>query len=186
MNVILIPAYEPDRQLVKLVGELAENDFKIVVVDDGSGERYAEIFNSIRDRADIVTLDKTQFVKGGRSIKINSDGKKIYWVTHYMPSLKPNRNYEVTWFVRTENLKPTGKGYQGRGGASFVYGTGGKQFFFPHNHYQNSMPWTPQRLTFRSEPNTGKKPSFLRLGVLHATGAVWFDDIRVRELPEKK
>ena len=58
MNVILIPAYEPDRQLVKLVGELVENDFKIVVVDDGSGERYAEIFNSIRDRADIVTLDK--------------------------------------------------------------------------------------------------------------------------------
>ncbi|MBR7139915.1 MAG: DUF4838 domain-containing protein [Lentisphaeria bacterium] len=137
-------------------------------------------------KRNIVTLDKTQFVKGGRSIKINSDGKKIYWVTHYMPSLKPNRNYEVTWFVRTENLKPTGKGYQGRGGASFVYGTGGKQFFFPHNHYQNSMPWTPQRLTFRSEPNTGKKPSFLRLGVLHATGTVWFDDIRVRELPEKK
>ena len=58
MNVILIPAYEPDRQLVKLVGELVENNFKIVVVDDGSGERYAEIFNSIRDRADLVTLDK--------------------------------------------------------------------------------------------------------------------------------
>ena len=135
----------------------------------------------------IVTLDKEQFVKGGQSIKIKSDGKKIYWVTHYMPSLKPDREYEATWFVRTENLKPTGKGYQGRGGASFVY-SACKQTFFPHNHYQNSMPWTPQRLTFRSTPDTnkdGKHRAYLRLGVVNATGTIWFDDIKVRELPTK-
>ncbi len=56
MDVILIPAYEPDDKLVRLVKELSENAFKIVVVDDGSGENYKGIFSAIEDIADIVTL----------------------------------------------------------------------------------------------------------------------------------
>ncbi len=58
MDVILIPAYEPDEKLVSLVRELWENEFKIVVVDDGSGEKFKGIFDSVRNLADIVTLPK--------------------------------------------------------------------------------------------------------------------------------
>lgn len=58
MDVILIPAYEPDNRLVQLVKELDENNFKIVVVDDGSGENYKNIFNAIENTADIITLNK--------------------------------------------------------------------------------------------------------------------------------
>ena len=58
MDVILIPAYEPDEKLVSLVRELWENEFKIVVVDDGSGEKFKGIFDSVRKLADIVTLPK--------------------------------------------------------------------------------------------------------------------------------
>jgi hypothetical protein len=51
------------------------------------------------------------------------------------------------------------------------------------------MPWTPQRETFRTPADInqkGKAPAFLRLGILHATGTIWFDDIKLRELPSKK
>ena len=135
-------------------------------------------------KGNIVTLDKEQFRTGGQSLKINSDGKKIYWVTYYLPELKPNTHYEATWFVRTENLKPNGKGYQGRGGASIVFAAP-KPAFFPHNHYQDTMPWTPQRYTFKSDANVnkdGKSRAYLRLGVVNATGTIWFDDIKLREI----
>jgi glycosyltransferase involved in cell wall biosynthesis len=58
MNVVLIPAYEPDTALIQLVDQLYEDKFKIVVVDDGSGADYANIFSVVKEKADIVTLPK--------------------------------------------------------------------------------------------------------------------------------
>ena len=42
---ILIPAYKPDELLIKLLKELKEKNFDIVVVNDGSGEEYQNIFD---------------------------------------------------------------------------------------------------------------------------------------------
>ena len=52
MNVtILIPSYEPEVRLVGYVDDLASRGFeRIVVVDDGSGESYREIFDRLRER----------------------------------------------------------------------------------------------------------------------------------------
>lgn len=58
MDIVLIPAYEPDRELIKIVSELNDSNFKIVVVNDGSGEKFDDIFASISDKADVVTLNK--------------------------------------------------------------------------------------------------------------------------------
>lgn len=58
MNVVLIPAYEPDEALIGVVDELFTDGHKIVVVDDGSGENYAHIFGAIQGKVDIVTLAK--------------------------------------------------------------------------------------------------------------------------------
>ena len=38
MDVVLIPAYEPDEKLIDLTRQLAENDLSVLVVDDGSGK----------------------------------------------------------------------------------------------------------------------------------------------------
>ena len=47
---ILIPAYEPDIRLLELIIHIRNSsDYNIVVVDDGSGEKYASIFNSIEE-----------------------------------------------------------------------------------------------------------------------------------------
>ena len=58
MDVVLIPAYEPDSELVRLVDELATHNFEIVVVNDGSGEQYNDIFNAIAPKTHIVKLEK--------------------------------------------------------------------------------------------------------------------------------
>lgn len=58
MDVIIIPAYEPDGELVRLVNKLCNHNLEIVVVDDGSGENYKDIFAAISDKTHIVTLEK--------------------------------------------------------------------------------------------------------------------------------
>ena len=45
VKVALIPSLEPDQELINIVNELEKNDYKVVVVDDGSGPKYKEIFN---------------------------------------------------------------------------------------------------------------------------------------------
>jgi glycosyltransferase involved in cell wall biosynthesis len=43
--IVLIPAYEPGLQLVDLILKIKEKcSFKIVIVDDGSGKKYKDIF----------------------------------------------------------------------------------------------------------------------------------------------
>ncbi|MFT3970785.1 MAG: bifunctional glycosyltransferase family 2/GtrA family protein [Micropruina sp.] len=45
--VVLVPAYEPDHRLLNLLRELAATapELDVVVVDDGSGARYASVFS---------------------------------------------------------------------------------------------------------------------------------------------
>lgn len=57
--IVLIPAYEPDRRLVRLVEQLrgAAPDLHVVVVDDGSGPSHAAVFDDVRTRgATVLTL----------------------------------------------------------------------------------------------------------------------------------
>lgn len=48
--IVLIPAYEPDERLVRLVGDLhdAAPDVHVLVVDDGSGPRYRALLDRVR------------------------------------------------------------------------------------------------------------------------------------------
>lgn len=57
MDLVLIPAYEPDNQLIELVRRLVDNGFSVLTVDDGSGDRYADIFAAVREYATVVTLE---------------------------------------------------------------------------------------------------------------------------------
>ncbi|HEX9026793.1 MAG TPA: glycosyltransferase, partial [Clostridium sp.] len=64
--VIIIPAYEPDEKLIKLVVELKEKcDWKILIVDDGSGEKYDWIFESVDTLDAVVVRYKKNKGKGG-------------------------------------------------------------------------------------------------------------------------
>lgn len=56
MNAILIPAYKPDMRLIDLTNLLlTHDDFKVVVVDDGSGESFKEVFSKLDPRVHFIT-----------------------------------------------------------------------------------------------------------------------------------
>lgn len=46
-TIVVIPAYEPDEKLITLTAELSAKNLPVVVVDDGSGKKYLEIFNQL-------------------------------------------------------------------------------------------------------------------------------------------
>lgn len=54
MAFVIIPAYKPDRTLISLVGQMWDTGCRIIVVDDGSGEEYQDIFEEISDVAVIL------------------------------------------------------------------------------------------------------------------------------------
>ena len=51
---ILIPAYKPDHLLIDLLIKLKEEDFDAIVVNDGSGEEYEEVFKEAEKYAIIL------------------------------------------------------------------------------------------------------------------------------------
>ena len=54
MKVVIIPAYQPDYHLTELVESLTSNGFSVLVVDDGSKEKYQSVFEGISQKAKII------------------------------------------------------------------------------------------------------------------------------------
>ncbi len=54
MNVILIPAYKPDEELLKLIDRLEDKRLPMLIVDDGSGSEYEEIFAQAAKKAAVI------------------------------------------------------------------------------------------------------------------------------------
>lgn len=57
-KIVLIPAYQPENNFTDLVKELAEHNFIIVVVNDGSGIKYQDIFNKVSKYAKIISYEE--------------------------------------------------------------------------------------------------------------------------------
>ena len=53
--IALIPAYEPGEKLISLVHDLRDRGFEAVVVDDGSGKDYRDIFEKVSHDAVVLT-----------------------------------------------------------------------------------------------------------------------------------
>ena len=47
LRVALVPSYEPDFNLLEIAKDLLENGFTVVVVNDGSNEKFNEVFNQL-------------------------------------------------------------------------------------------------------------------------------------------
>lgn len=60
MSTVVIPAYQPDEELVKIADKFWMYGCRMVVVDDGSGEAYQNIFDRIRDICVILKHPQNQ------------------------------------------------------------------------------------------------------------------------------
>lgn len=74
MDMVLIPAYEPDEQLIPLVQELTDNGLSVLVVDDGSGKNYWHIFDRVKEQATVLT----QQLNGGKGSALKT-GMQYIW-----------------------------------------------------------------------------------------------------------
>lgn len=56
-QIVLIPAYQPGVRLLKLVEELHDSGSVVLVIDDGSGSSYDDIFNRAKLRATVLRYE---------------------------------------------------------------------------------------------------------------------------------
>ena len=70
-TALVIPSYEPDTRLIELIKTLKNYSDPIVIVDDGSGEKYQTIFNELtKIRTDKLIILHHEVNKGkGRALK---------------------------------------------------------------------------------------------------------------------
>lgn len=78
---ILIPAYKPDHLLIELLVKLKEEDFDIIIVNDGSGEEFDPIFKEAEKYAKILANVKNMgkgaaLRLGFTYINLNPNGHK--------------------------------------------------------------------------------------------------------------
>ena len=72
--VILIPAYEPDEKMIDLLINLEKTKLKVIVVDDGSGENYKEIFKKAKEYAEVISYE----VNRGKGVALKTGLEYIY------------------------------------------------------------------------------------------------------------
>lgn len=62
-SVVVIPAYKPDNDLIKLTNELVDEHFDVLVVNDGSGKEFDGIFEEVSKTAKVIA-NETNMGKG--------------------------------------------------------------------------------------------------------------------------
>lgn len=77
-RIAVIPAYEPNGQLLKLAEEAYAQGFRLLVVDDGSGEAYKEIFSQLEGYADLISYEEN----GGKGYALK---RAFSWLSENMP-----------------------------------------------------------------------------------------------------
>ena len=82
---ILIPAYRPDHLLIELLVNLKNESFDVVVVNDGSGEQYDEVFKEAEKYAVVLT----QNINRGK-------GAALRFGFSYVNLHPNNHNYVIT------------------------------------------------------------------------------------------
>lgn len=75
-KIVLIPAYEPENNFITLIEKLSFTDLKIIVIDDGSGDNYKDIFDQISKHAKVISYKENKgkgyaIKKGLKYIKEN-------------------------------------------------------------------------------------------------------------------
>ena len=80
-NTIIIPAYRPDKRLIALTAEVLSLGYRVIVVDDGSGENYAPIFNGLDGRVTLLrhpaNRGKGAAIKTGLAYVLEANAKAV-------------------------------------------------------------------------------------------------------------
>ena len=78
--IVLIPSYEPDENLTKLIKNLNKNKITSIVVDDGSGKDYKEIFDNLDTKVISYEINQGKGHALKEGYKYIKDNYKVYVV----------------------------------------------------------------------------------------------------------
>lgn len=93
-KIAVVPAFEPDDNIISLVKELKKNNYLIVVVNDGSNEKFNNIFEKIKEDSIILTHDLN---KGkGSSLKTAFSYIKDNYSNYYIITLDCDGQHKVS------------------------------------------------------------------------------------------
>ncbi len=67
VRIALIPAYEPDDKMISVARGLKDEGFDVVIVDDGSGTMYSDVFDAASEYAHIISYEEN--VGKGHALK---------------------------------------------------------------------------------------------------------------------
>ena len=119
--------------------------------------------------------DKSYFITGGDALLLKGSPRERANAYQYLQGLKPDTEYEVTFFLRMEKVK---------GSFSFRFDFGkGNNFTYPGYKVRlgDSCPWTVISKKVRTPKETDSKKSYIRFTLTSPEGCAWVDDISVIE-----
>jgi len=159
----------------------APDEVSIVKNGDFTEKPKGRFFGGWYSVAPPAPLDAGTFVIGGASCRIEG-GEKSVAVGQYLPDLKPNTRYRLSFFLKLENVRCEGKG----GGAGVTMMQGFNHSFPERTSYTGTMDWTHAMFEFTTDPETNSRVrSYIRLRMSARTsGTAWFDGVRLVELKQ--
>jgi hypothetical protein len=130
-------------------------------------------------------IDEKTYRDGFRSLRLENPGVGSIKVRQNLPGLKPDTEYLLTFFARTENvnLLPDPKYANFGGGFLTVWASRKFNKFMPQEYLRGTRAWDKFGVTFRTPPETGTEGDcYMYIGLANTNGTVWFDDVRLREV----
>ena len=89
--VILVPSYEPDESFVTTINKLIENDYPVLVVNDGSGKEFDKAFNQVKEKVQYLE----QYPNKGKGAALKLGFSKI-------KELFPNAKYDIKYVITAD------------------------------------------------------------------------------------
>lgn len=135
-KVALIPAYEPDDKLIQLAKELKKREFYCIIIDDGSGTKYSNIFKECKKNAYVISYNENkgkgcalktglEYIKREFSnyvvITIDSDGQHRVEDAEKLAVFAMNNKDTLVLGMRKRDKKVPFKSKLGNGITRFTY-----------------------------------------------------------------
>lgn len=67
--IVIIPSYKPQTDFIEYANELSKSVYKIIVINDGSGEEFNSIFNRISEIENVVVISYLKNMGKGYALK---------------------------------------------------------------------------------------------------------------------
>lgn len=134
---------------------------------------------SLGSKDSLAGLDSQDFRFGRVSLRVASDSfaQAQSSVQQLQLPLKPNAEYQLSYFVKYEAIESNPESKVGGGFSTVFFGEA--NHFFPTQRYRGSAPWMKESYSFKTGTNVGEN-RYLRLGLASSKGTIWFDDVRLR------